>query len=265
MNKVIEISVWQFIAIIVASVACLIAIIPLVSRYRSNQCSVIHTEDALDSPSSTLKFSPNVRQRYVRSVVDSRDQCDIVPPMCNITTSTTTISTTVPQTTTRSTVSTVSVTRPNITPLTTTPRTTTLDPWTNLTRPYNSSRLPTFAKPIDYQLRIDCPDCFIPISGSPILKFTGQVTIRITISSATDYLVLHAKDLNITEAKIVGSGETAVITYIPESEMIYLSFAPSTISANEISLLITYTGLINERDQTGFYRELFWKSTGDIS
>ena len=259
-NKVIEISVWQFLAIIVASIACLIAIIPLVSQYRSNQCSVIDVYNVPEVPLAKSNFSPNYRRRYVRNI-HSREQCDIVPPLCNVTTTTT-----LPQTTTRTTVSTVSVTRPTIVPFTTTPRTTTTDPWVNLTRPYNSSRLPTIAKPIDYALRIDCSDCFAPISGSAVLPFIGQLTIRIDISTPTEYLVLHARNLNITQARIiVGGTATAVITYIPEYEMVYLSFAPSTITVGEISLLIDYTGIVNEQDQIGFYRELFWKSTGDIS
>lgn len=257
-NKVIEISVWQFLAIIIASIACLIAIIPLVSRYRSNQCSITHVNNAPELPLTDSSFSPKDRRRYVRNI-HSREQCDVVPPLCNVTT-------TPPQTTTRTTVSTVLVTRPTIAPFTTTPRTTTPDPWVNLTRPYNSSRLPIFAKPIDYALRIDCPDCFAPISGSSVLLFIGQLTIRISIATATEYLVLHARNLNITQARIIAGGtDTANITYIPEYEMIYLSFAPSTITVGEISLLIDYTGIVNEQDQIGFYRELFWKSTGDIS
>lgn len=258
-NQVIELTVWQFLAILIASIACLIAIIPLVSRYRSNPCTVTHRNDAVEISSTKL----NHRRRYMRNI-RSRQQCDVVPPLCDITTTTTTTVTT--QTTARPTVSTVSVTRPTITPFTTTPRTTTTDPWVNLTRPYNSSRLPTFAKPIDYALHIDCLDCFFPISGSPVLTFTGQLIIRINISTATEYLVLHARNLNITQARIIAGGtDTASITYISEYEMIYLSFAPSMINVGEISLLIDYTGIVNEQDQIGFYRELFWKSTGDIS
>jgi len=280
-NKAIELTVWQLFAIIIAAIACLLAIIPLISRYQSNQCATIFIEDTLEPPSSNLELSSDYHRRYVRDV-NLREQCDIVPPMCSATTTIistsataptstsatapTTTSTIAPTTTTRTTVSTVSVTRPIITTFSTTPRTTTPDPWANLTRPYNSWRLPTFAKPIDYTLSIACSDCFTSTSDLSTITFNGQVTIRINILNNTDNLVLHAKNLNITEAKITSGGTgIANITYLPDDDMIYLQFGPSPIVIGEISLLIDYTGLINQQDQTGFYRELFWKSTGEIS
>jgi hypothetical protein len=153
-----------------------------------------------------------------------------------------------------------------ITTFSTTPRTTTPDPWTNLTRPYNSWRLPTFAKPIDYTLLIACPYCFTSTSNLSTITFNGQVTIRINILNATDYLVLHAKNLNLIQANITsGTTSTATITYLPEFEMIYLFFGPSTIPLGEITLLIDYTGEVNQQDQTGFYREIFRTSNGGFS
>lgn len=264
-NKAIELAVWQLVAILIAAIACLLAIVPLISRYRLNQCTTVYIENASKPPWSKSIFSPNYHKRHVRNA-DLRDRCDSVPPMCSITTTMTIASTNFSVGTTRTTVSTVSVTRPLITALSTTPRTTTSDPWVNRTRPYNSWRLPTFAKPIDYTLHISCPDCFTIISDSATITFNGQVTIRISILNTTEYLVLHAKNLNITLATITtGGAGTADITYIPEYDMIYLSFDPSTIVVDEITLLIDYTGIINQRDQTGFYRELFWRPTGDIS
>jgi hypothetical protein len=258
-NKGIQLAVWQLFAIIIAAIACLIAIVPLISRYRSNQCTTISIENA---PEPSLD---DFHKRYVRDV-HLRDQCDVIPPMCSATTTVVTTPTTPLVTTTRTTVSTVSVTRPIITPFTTTPQTTTPDPWANLTRPYNSWRLPTFAKPIDYTLNIACSDCFTTISDSSIITFNGQVTIRISILNPTDYLVLHAKNLNITQASIISGGTgTANITYLQDDDMIYLYFGSATIAVGEISLLIDYTGIINQQDQTGFYRELFWKSTGELS
>jgi hypothetical protein len=262
-NYVIELEIWQLFAIIIAAIACLFAIVPLISRYQSSKCDTIYIKNATEPPSYNSKPLPNYHRRYVREV-NPREQCDVIPPMCSATT-TTTASTPSP-TTTRTTVSTVSVTRPVITTFPTSPQTTTLDPWANLTRPYNSWRLPTFAKPIDYTLRIACSDCFVLISNSSTITFNGQVSIRINILNTTQYLILHAKNLNIIEAKLTnGDNSTANITYLPEYEMIYLYFGPSTLDIGEITLLINYTGIINEQDQTGFYREIFWKSIGEIS
>ena len=258
-DTAIELAVWQLFAIIIAALACLFAIVPLISRYRSNQCDTVVIENTLELPVD------DYRPRYVRDV-QSRQQCEVTPPTCAVTTTDPTASTTTFVTTTRSTVSTVSVTRPVITPLTTTQRTTTPDPWANLTRPYESWRLPTFAKPIDYTLNITCPDCFTSTSDSSAIVFNGQVNIRISILNSTDFLVLHAKNLNITQASIISGGTgTANVTYLHDVEMVYLYFGPATIAVGEIILQIDYTGLINQKDQTGFYRELFWKSTGDIS
>jgi hypothetical protein len=262
-NREIELAVWQLFAIIIAAIACLFAIVPFISRYQSNKCDTIYIENAVEHASSNSEISSDYHRRHVREV-DLRDQCDVIPPLCSATTTTASSTSAI---TTRTTVSTVLVTRPVITTFPTSPRTTTPDPWANLTRPYNSWRLPTFAKPIHYTLHISCPDCFTLIPDLSTITFNGQVSIHINILNSTQYLILHAKNLNITQANLTSAGGTslATITYLPEYEMIYLFFGPSTIDIGEVTLLIDYTGIINEQDQTGFYRELFWKSIGEIS
>ncbi|CAF5144298.1 unnamed protein product, partial [Rotaria sp. Silwood1] len=140
------------------------------------------------------------------------------------------------------------------------------DPWANTSRPYDSWRLPNFAKPIDYTLHFVCPYCYTWSESIPITTFHGKVTIRIDILIATQYLILHAKNLNITQAKLIGgSGSTATVTYLPEFEMVHLDFGPTPISTGQITLEIDYTGEINEEDNTGFYREWFWKTIGELS
>ena len=264
-NNGIELAIWQLCAVIVAAVACLFAIAPLISRYRLNKCDVIYIENAVKPLSDQSEIPSDYHGRYVRDV-NPRDQCGIIPPMCSATTVISTASTASPATTARTTVSTVSVTRPVITTYSTPGRTTTPNPWANLTRPYDSWRLPTFAKPVDYTLRITCPDCFTLISTSPTISFTGQVTIRINILNDTQNLVLHAKGLNIQQAGLInGSTDIATVTYLPEFEMIYLLFGSTTLTVGEITLQINYTGQVNQKDQTGLYREEFWKSSGEIS
>jgi hypothetical protein len=263
-NKEVQLVVWQLLAIVIAAVACLLAIMPLLSLYRSNKCHV-YVEKSAKPQSNESGISSNVHARYVRDI-GLRDQCGIIPPMCSATTTLIPQTTTSTVRTTRTTVSTVSVTRPVITNYPTTQRTTTPDPWANLTRPYDSWRLPTFAKPINYTLRIACPDCFTLAPNLPEITFSGQVSIRINITNPTDFIVLHAKNLNITQATItIGGPGTATITYLPEFEMAYLSFNPTTIAAGIITLEIDYTGKINQQDQSGFYREVFWKSQSELS
>ncbi|CAF0756114.1 unnamed protein product [Adineta steineri] len=262
-NNEVELALWQLFALIMAALACLVAMAPLISRYRAVKCDIIYVDNTNQPQSNNSEILTDYRRRYVRDV-DDRAQCGVIPPMCIATTTVSTMPTASPITTTRSTQSTVSVTRPVITTNPTTPRTTTPDPWANLTKPYDSWRLPTFAVPIDYTLRVSCPDCFNLTSPQSTITFNGQVSIRINIVTATTFLVLHAKNLNITEAQLtaVGTG-AATVTYLPEYEMIYLSF-PSIIAVGEVTLQIVYNGKINERDQTGFYREQFWKSIDEI-
>ena len=266
--KAIELSLWQLAALIVAAFACICAIVPLIARYRSYECALSYSmvprgELPLDDgPDVILNHHP----RYVREVDTAADQCGVIPPMCLPTTTVSTGSPASSTTTRRSSVSTVSVTRPVITPFTTPARTTTPNPWANTTRPYDSWRLPAFATPVSYALSLSCPICFELLTYPPMIPFDGQLTIRINIINATDFLVLHAKNLNITQASITSGGAgTAVVTYLPEFEMIHLNFRPATLAVGEITLQITYTGYINQQDQTGFYREVFWRSVGDLS
>lgn len=253
----IELKVWQLLAIATLAISCLISLQSLLSHYQTISCDTTYTEILSETE---IDF----HRRYIRNV----DQCDDIPPMCIVTTTSTSTSTsTTVSTTVRSTVSTVAVTRPTLTTVSTTQRTTTADPWVNRTRPYDSWRLPIFAKPLDYKLRVACLDCFTLVSENvSAIIFNGQVIIHIDISNQTDYLVLHAKNLNIIQAKLTNTSfDPANITYLSDDDMIYLSFAPATIPKGEIDLVIDYTGVINQQDQTGFYRELFWKSAGQIS
>ncbi|CAF2517007.1 unnamed protein product [Rotaria sp. Silwood2] len=263
-NREIELSIWQLYALIIAAIVCLFAIAPFIFRYRSNKCDIKKIETVVEPQSYNSDVSSDYHRRYVRDV-SNRDQCNIVPPMCS---SATTMApgTTASIKTTRSTVSTVSVTRPIITNFPTSPLTTTLDPWANLSRPYDSWRLPSFAKPIDYTLHFICPYCYTWSESMPITTFNGKVSIRIKILNETQFLVLHAKNLNITEAKLIdGIENIANITYLPEYEMVHLHFGSTPISVGDITLQIDYTGEINEEDNTGFYREWFWKTIGELS
>ncbi|CAF1062451.1 unnamed protein product [Adineta ricciae] len=261
----IEFKIWQFLALIIAASACVIALGPLTLQYRSTKCDVIYIEKVVTPPkSNTSQTTSNSHRRYVRDI-NRQEQCPAIPPMCSATSTVPTIPTASPVSTTRSTPSTPKVTRPVITTYPTTQRTTTPDPWANTTRPYSSWRLPPFATPTDYTLNIACPDCFALFSNLTSITFTGRVTISINLSQQTNFLVLHSKNLNITEAKLTGAGSNAAtVTYLSDTDMVYLLF-PAQIPVGSITLEITYTGKINERDQTGFYRELFWKSVGEIS
>ena len=267
-NRTIEVPVWQLIAIGLGIAVCVVTLIPLVFKYRQQEYQDI---DPFVVPSSNsddvdqkLYQHQEIRKRYARQVTS--DQCGFVPPMCPATTA----GTASPMTTTMTTrppVTTVSITRPMITNPTTTPRTTTPDPWFNTTRPYNSWRLPNFAIPLSYTLRLSCPDCFDSNSDMTNIPFMGHLQIRFRLIAETEYLILHAKGLKIQQAQIVNPEpiSTSSITELPEFEMIHLNFAPEKLPMGEHTLEIIYQGQVNTQDQTGFYREVFWKSVGVLS
>ena len=98
------------------------------------------------------------------------------------------------------------------------------------------------------------------------MLFYGQLTMRINVLAPTSFLVLHAKNLNIARPTVTSGGPSPVnMTYLPEFEMIHLSFGATPLPAGQHSIQINYTGLINQQDQTGFYRDTFWKSLGESS
>jgi hypothetical protein len=266
-NNIIELAVWQLVAIFVAAFACLCTLIPLIARYRSYRCEISFPIDA-SSLAVFDKEHPVLiehHSRHARQVI-APDQCGIIPPMCLPTTVVSTLSSTRPTTTQRTTVSTVSMTRPVITAPSTSSPTTTSNPWINTSRPYNSWRLPTFAVPTEYTLRLSCPICFQLKSTSSMIPFNGQAIIRLNLLSSTNYLVLHANQLNITRATVTnGDSAIAAITYLPEFEMVHLNFSPVSLNKGEIVIEIDYTGQINQHDQTGFYREVFWTANDQLS
>lgn len=264
-SREIELSLWQCLAIILAIMVGLLAMAPYIGLYRTKKCATLTNEKIIEHQSQKTDASFDDHRRYVRDV-NAPDQCSVVPPQCSATTTLTTQSTASTTTTTRSTVSTASITRPIITSYPTQPPVTTPDPWANISRPHNSWRLPTYAKPIDYQLSLNCPLCYQWIDNLPATLFYGKVSINIDILTATQSLVLHAKNLNITVATLVtGTPRTATVTYLPEFEMIYLDFGLPQIAVGPVTVEIEYTGVLNERDNTGFYREYFWKSVGELS
>lgn len=257
----IEFSLWQFFALLIGATACLCSLFPLITQYRVYRCDDLSLVKVSETNLPTEIVS---HVRHVRQV--SADQCsNVIPPMCLATTTPST-TTTIRTTTKRSTPAVATPTRPVITNFPTNPPTTTADPWASSPRPYNSWLLPAFAKPKSYSLTFSCPECFNLINASSTISFDGQVSIKIDVLSPTNFLVLHAKNLNISTVTISPAGPgSPTITTIPEFEMIHLNFTSGTIPNGEVTLDLTFKGEINQQEQTGFYRETFWTSPEQTS
>ncbi|CAF0843285.1 unnamed protein product [Didymodactylos carnosus] len=243
----IELAAWQIAAIFILSIACLIGITIPVSRQKRINC---------ESSSYFTSNSDLPRPRHVR-----QGQCPADLPVCSTaptptggTGSTVSIVTT---STAQPTTTTARNTLPPITKPPTVPPSTTSNPWINMTRPHNSIRLPTVARPISYDIHISCPQCWNATISTTDIQFSGRTTIEVSIITQTSSLIFHAKDLIIKSILINGTNPLNTIN-IPEFEMIYLNLTNTLLAGQRITLDITYDGRVNRYDQSGFYLEFFY-------
>ena len=114
------------------------------------------------------------------------------------------------------------------------------------------ARLPRTVVPSRYDIQIE-PDLAASI-------FAGEETIEVTISEATEEIVLNAADLTIHAAAIEGYGRRLAgsIELDEASERALLSFA-EPLQPGSWRLLLTFSGVLNDKLR-GFYRSTF---TGD--
>jgi puromycin-sensitive aminopeptidase len=99
-----------------------------------------------------------------------------------------------------------------------------------------SYRLTTAVRPVSYDaaLRVD-------LAGR---RFSGTMTLRLTLAAAAPELVLHAAELDVGAARARAGGREQAPTTIrlaPESETVVLGFAPP-LPAGEVTLALEWTG-----------------------
>ena len=139
-------------------------------------------------------------------------------------------------------------------------------------RPGPVLRLPRGARPLAYHLRLELDP------AQP--RFTGEVTIDVELTEASDRLWLHAVGLTVTEARFVGPGATLPLRVgapaeagagtggpaagapagagaepgaEPGAEMIALA-APTALPVGVGQLRLRYQGVVDARDQVGLFR-----------
>ncbi|CAB4371700.1 MAG: M1 family peptidase [Actinobacteria bacterium] len=134
---------------------------------------------------------------------------------------------------------------------------------TELPRPSSDAspfRLPGPVRPVRYDLTLE-PDL-------EAATFTGEVTIDLLLSAATDTISCNALDLDILAAEVVAGsladeGPAIAVTDValdPETERVTFTLGQA-LPAGEAHLRIRFTGELNDKLR-GFYRSTFTDTAG---
>ncbi|TCM21827.1 aminopeptidase N [Novosphingobium sp. PhB165] len=118
------------------------------------------------------------------------------------------------------------------------------------------SDLPRNARPTHYRIEVT-PD-------AQALTFKGNVSIDVTVFSATDALTLHGNGLTVSSASLVpAGGKPVALTVTADEAAQTLHFAaPATIAAGQYRLDIVYTGKIGTQPSGLFALDYPDKRTG---
>jgi puromycin-sensitive aminopeptidase len=114
----------------------------------------------------------------------------------------------------------------------------------------NKVRLPAHIKPERYDLRIK-PD----LEG---FVFDGEETIYLNLSKSSRQIVLHAAEIQITEAVYIRNGSAikpAKITYQTQNETATILFSNS-LAKGKGALRLKFKGILNDK-MRGFYRSSY--------
>jgi puromycin-sensitive aminopeptidase len=116
------------------------------------------------------------------------------------------------------------------------------------------NRLPTTVVPSHYDLEL-APDL-------EAATFTGTAEVTLVVTEAVDELILHALDLDITEAWLEADGQRveATATFDEPSETATLALS-APIEPGAWTLHTSFTGELNDK-LVGFYRSTFTDDAG---
>jgi len=119
----------------------------------------------------------------------------------------------------------------------------------------NPYRLPTSVAPSAYRLRFE-PDL-------EAATFSGSAEIDISITEATDTIVLNAIELELDAPRIAARGGSSLVGQVSldeAHERASLRF-PDSVEPGEYVVSIEFRGILNDRLR-GFYRSTFTDTTG---
>ncbi|MCA1558946.1 MAG: M1 family metallopeptidase [Acidobacteria bacterium] len=106
--------------------------------------------------------------------------------------------------------------------------------------PVHGQRLPTTAMPTHYDLKV-APDL-------AAATFSGEETVKIMLSAATDRIVLNAAEIEFQEVTVTAGGrvQKAVVTLDANKEQATFK-VPSAIPVGPAEIRIKYTGILNDQ------------------
>ncbi|VVC37450.1 Aminopeptidase N-type,ERAP1-like C-terminal domain,Peptidase M1, membrane alanine aminopeptidase, N- [Cinara cedri] len=126
--------------------------------------------------------------------------------------------------------------------------------------PWNNVRLPTFARPYSYHIRIH--------PNLTSLDVKGQVLINFTLTRDSNYIVFHSKNLTIFEKRLVNAENldkfykvSRMLEY-SAGQQILLEFEEVLSAKENYTLIIKYTTRLS-RELEGFYLSSYTTSKGE--
>ena len=124
--------------------------------------------------------------------------------------------------------------------------------------PWSDIRLPSFIKPLTYDIHMH-PDL-------NAFKFSGTVDIKFEVLKASDFIVFHVKDLKVTKLEMREQGKQTIEEVVKwlknkkhEQEYVQLSHRLSPHTHHTLSL--TFQGEL-KNSMAGFYRSSYKTATG---
>ncbi|XP_017777374.1 PREDICTED: endoplasmic reticulum aminopeptidase 1-like isoform X2 [Nicrophorus vespilloides] len=124
--------------------------------------------------------------------------------------------------------------------------------------PWNNIRLPTFAKPSRYNITIH--------PNLTTLDVKGQVSIEFHVEKDTHFIVLHSKNLTITDKMIQDrKGHNLRITKLleyPAAQQLYIEIKDKFRKRNNYTLNLRFTSKLGH-EYEGFYISSYTNEDGD--
>ncbi|XP_035230136.1 endoplasmic reticulum aminopeptidase 2-like, partial [Stegodyphus dumicola] len=126
------------------------------------------------------------------------------------------------------------------------------------TFPWKDIRLPSFIEPVHYDLFMDL--------NLETFENSGQVNITFQVTNATNFIVLHSKDLNLLRILVLQDNETIIpvlqhLEY-PKHQQLYIKFDGTFIPDLKYKLRIDFRRHLEE-SMEGFYVSSYTTSDGE--
>ncbi len=125
--------------------------------------------------------------------------------------------------------------------------------------PWKNIRLPHSVIPLTYDIKLH--------PNLTTFQFTGNVSIKIKTLDDTHFVVLHARDLNITQYEMYHAADMSRIRvvkylYYKGHQQIYLETRERLQGGKEFIVKLSFTGILSA-NMAGFYKSSYTTSSGE--